>query len=435
MMSNDVAVGSISPGAQVLDVQADGVDRGFWEDVLETSVEQSIREAQDRQLLREWIGTLSPRQRAILCRQLGINTEKPHEQREALEGCNGQLLPFCLVDRFGKGKSEVAVVEVARERVSPHVVDMCIRRKRGRGSPADGDEPQDERYDKTALLFALYQKDQDLLKEAFHFDKVHKKGFASMVLAEAAKSPPKMTFLEFLTPEAVAGVLESYQRNCRDGSVSELQAIWMREGRPYVFIRRTERPDHIHDGRHIVHGYRAEWIVLDFSSDGDQVNIASTSVDEPREIADRIASAHFGCPCRFVNEERATDAGTIELFLTAARAAQNGVGLVEVCVSNSPLRGSSKVRISNEQVKALVESLDHLDATVGTMMENLADVDWIKVLYRRKRVGLQFDQDESGDGQYVVRYTDQRLNAFERRRFEQQIRDDHGITILSTEKR
>jgi len=202
-----------------------------------------------------------------------------------------------------------------------------------------------------------------------------------------------------------------------------------------VFIRRTERPDHIHDGQHIVHGYRAEWIVLDFSPDGDQVNIASTSVEGPREIADRIASTHFGCPCRFVNEERATDAGIIERFLAAARAAQNGMGLVEVCVSNSPLRGSSKVRISNEQATALVESLDHFDAAVGTMLENLADVEWVKVLYRRKRVGLQFEQEESGDGQYVVRYTDQRLNAFERRRFEQQMRDDHGITILSTEKR
>jgi len=69
------------------------------------------------------------------------------------------------------------------------------------------------------------------------------------------------------------------------------------------------------------------------------------------------------------------------------------------------------------------------------MMEDLADVEWIKVLYRPKRVGLQFEQDESGDGLYVVRYTDQRLNAFERRRFEQQMREDHGIAILSTEKR
>ncbi len=409
--------------------------REFWANELEFDSARAEQALAADGAMERWIDDLTGQQVRMLCALLGLpDDDSVQKLRPLLHERAAELRPFFLVAHFGKGKSEVAVVEVARDALSPHLVDLCIRRKRSRGSP-DGDEPQEERYDKTALLFALCHEDRKFLKEAFHFDKVHKKGFASMVLAEAAKSAPKTPFLKFLTPEAVAHALEAYQRQRRDGSVSELQAIWMREGRPYVFVRRTERPDHIHDGRHIVHGYRAEWIVLDFSPDGDQVNIASTSVEEPREIADRIVSAHFGCPCRFVNEERATDAGTIERFLVAARAAQNGMGLVEVCVSNSPLRGSSKVRISNEQAAALVESLDHLDSAVGTMLENLADVEWVKVLYRRKRVGLQFDPDESGDGQYVVRYTDQRLNAFERRRFEQQMRDDHGITILSTEKR
>ena len=152
-------------------------------------------------------------------------------------------------------------------------------------------------------------------------------------------------------------------------------------------------------------------------------------------MANRIAGTYFACDCRFVNEEKMTDGKTIEEFISAVRAMRNGIGLVEVCVANSPLRGSSKLRISNEQAKALGESLDHLDAAVGTVMENLADIEWVKVLYRRKRVGLQFEQDESGDGQYVVRYTDQRLNAFERRRFEQEMRENHDISILSTEKR
>jgi len=410
--------------------------REFWANELEFDSVRAEQALAADGTMERWIDDLSGQQVRMLCVLLGQGHEDSVQKlRPLLHQRAGELRPFFLVEQFAKGKSEVAVLEVAREALSPHLVDLCIRRKRKQGKPADGEEPQEERYNKTALLFALYDKDQNLLKEAFHFDKVHKKGFASMVLAEAARSTPKTTFAEFLTSETVAGIIESYQRYRRDNSVSELQAIWVREGRPYVFIRRTERPDHIHDGRHIVHGYRAEWIVLDFSPDGDQVNIASSSVEEPREMAERIASAHFGCPCRFVNEQQLTDAGAIERFLSATRATQNGVRLVEVCVSNSPLRGSSKVRISNEMPKGLVESLDHFDAAVGTMMENLSDVEWIKVLYRRKRVGLQFEQDESGDGQYVVRYTDQRLNAFERRRFEQQMRQDHDITILSTEKR
>jgi len=382
-----------------------------------------------------WVNELSGQQVRMLCHLLGLDHKQSIQKlRPLLRKSASAISPFYIVAQFGKFKSEIAVVEVAREALSPHLVDLCIRQKRKRGEGCE-DELSQERYDKTALLFALYAKDRNLLRQVFHFDKVHKKGFASMVLAEAAKSPPKTSFGAFLTDETVRGIVEAHQRTRRDGSVSELQGIWMREGRHYVFLRRTERPDHIHDGRRIVHGYRAEWIVLDFSKDGDHVNIASCSVEEPREMANQIASAYFGCECRFVNEEKMTDAGTIERFIAAARDMENSVGLVEVCVANSPLRGSSKVRISNEQAKALAESLDHFDAAVGSMLEDLADVEWIKVLYRRKRVGLQFEQDESGDGQYVVRYTDQRLNAFERRRFEQQMREDHDIAILSTEKR
>ena len=387
--------------------------------------------------LHRWIDDLSGQQIRMLCLLLGLNHEDSIQKlRPLLYARADDLAAFFLVTHFAKGKTEVAVVEVARESLSPHLVELCIRQPRKRGQSANGDDLAEDRYDKNALLFALYNKNRNLLKEVLHFDKVHKKGFASMVLAEAPKSPPKTAFHKFLAESRVSGIIQSYQRSRRDGSVSELQGIWTREGRRYVFIRRTDRPAHIHDGkRGILHGYDVEWIVLDFSPDADQVNIASNSVDEPKEMANRIASAYFRFDCRFVNEETLTAAKTIEQFIGEARGNSNGIGLVEVCVGNSPLRGSSKVRISNENAKALGESLDHFDSTVGNIMENLSDVEGVKVLYRRKRVGLQFDQDESGDGQYVVRYTDQRLNAFERRRFEQEMRDNHDISVLSTEKR
>ncbi|MFO7900003.1 MAG: hypothetical protein R6V58_13200, partial [Planctomycetota bacterium] len=151
--------------------------------------------------------------------------------------------------------------------------------------------------------------------------------------------------------------------------------------------------------------------------------------------ADRIASAYFGCDCRFVNEEVKTAADTIRAFIASARSADNRVGLVETCVSNSPLRGASKMRLSNANRQSFAESLDHLEQTVGPFLASLPDVDSLKVLYGRKRVGLQFDPDEFGDDHFVVRYTDQRLNGFERRRFEQLMRREHDIAILSTEKR
>jgi len=152
-------------------------------------------------------------------------------------------------------------------------------------------------------------------------------------------------------------------------------------------------------------------------------------------VANRVASTYFGVECRFVNEQTMTDAPTIMKFIEATRSGTNGLGIVEACVTNSPLRGAAKVRLSHEDSPSLRESLDHFDDAFGPMMDSLQNIEWIKVLYRGKRVGLQFEQDESGDERYTVRYTDQRLNAFERRRFEQEIRDGHGISVLSTEKR
>jgi len=413
------------------------LEKEFWTNELEYDITRAEHAVRQDKVLQQWIDARSGRQVRMLCHLFGLNHEGSIPKlRPAIHEQEAELTAFYCVEQFGKGKSEIAVVEVAREVLSPHVVDLCICPKRAHDKSVEMDAPTEERYDKNALMFALFRDNPRLLKEVFHFDKVHKKGFASMVLAESRRKPPSATFAEFLTDRNVRVVIESYQHTCHDGSVSELQGISKRDGRFYIFIRRTEKPDHIHDGRRgIVHGYRTEWIVLDFSPDGDQVNVASNSVNEPLEIANRIARAYFGRECRFINEQKFTPQTTIVKFIESVRAGRDGAALVEVCVNNSPLRGASKVRITSEDAGALRESLDHFDDAIGTAIENIADVECIKVLYCGKHVGLQFEPDERDEGQYVVRYTDQRLNAFERRRFEQQMREKHGISILSTEKR
>ncbi len=50
-------------------------------------------------------------------------------------------------------------------------------------------------------------------------------------------------------------------------------------------------------------------------------------------------------------------------------------------------------------------------------------------------MSVRFEESEADGRQYTVRYTDHRLNGFERRGFEQEMRDKHDIPVLSTEKR
>ena len=52
----------------------------------------------------------------------------------------------------------------------------------------------------------------------------------------------------------------------------------------------------------------------------------------------------------------------------------------------------------------------------------------------KKRVKMIFEQN-GDDESYVVRYADQPLNGKQRREFEEMMRDEHEITVLSTEKK
>ena len=77
----------------------------------------------------------------------------------------------------------------------------------------------------------------------------------------------------------------------------------------------------------------------------------------------------------------------------------------------------------------------NVEKAIGKFLTEIEHVESVKVLYRKKRVSLIFEKVEDADGEYVVRYSDHRLNGLQRREFEKHMRDVHGITVLSTEKR
>ena len=62
-------------------------------------------------------------------------------------------------------------------------------------------------------------------------------------------------------------------------------------------------------------------------------------------------------------------------------------------------------------------------------------IDGLKVEYYDKRIEVRFEKQETAGDEYIVRYFDSRLNALARKRFEDFMRETHGIPILSTEKR
>lgn len=183
-----------------------------------------------------------------------------------------------------------------------------------------------------------------------------------------------------------------------------------------------------------MHGYKSEWIILDFAGDARRVDISSVSVDLPLEIANRIASAYFKRGCEYENESIASGPKQIEAFLACVRPVKEGpLLLVELTCGTSALTGGSGIRIRQPDSRSIGDSLDHFEQQIGKL--RLPDIESVKVLYRKKRVSLIPEASDDEPGAFVVRYSDHRLNARERIDFETHMRESHGLTVLSTEKR
>ena len=82
---------------------------------------------------------------------------------------------------------------------------------------------------------------------------------------------------------------------------------------------------------------------------------------------------------------------------------------------------------------SLGRAIDHFDYSVGKLLVDVEHVESVKVVFCGKRVTLRFEP--SGEDAFVVRYSDQRLSPAQRIQFEAYLRNYHGITALSVEKR
>ena len=420
MNKNDRHEMTESPGEPVGHPEAP--PPAFWENELEMATERLRVRAEEDGFIDDWIGRRTGRQVRVLCRNLGLDgATSVKKQKEALRSCESELLPYVLVGEFAKYKSRVATADFAGGVLPDDVLEVC--------------RINDERFDKTALLFAIYHQRWSDLRLVFHLDKIHKSGFARMKLKESVRHPTQ-PFGDFLQPQTVREILEAFDKARGDGRTSEFKDVVAYDDRHLVFIRRAERPDLILRGTRVVHGYKPEWIILDFEDGARRVDISSVSVSVPLRIADRLASSYFGRTCEYENESQITYAKQIERLLgLLQRAESEELALVEIVVANSPLDGSPKIKITDPDSNPIGDAITHFEKAVGSVLSDVGHIESIKVHYRRKRISLIFEGQEGTQDEYVVRYSDHRLNAPERRLFEQHMRDTHGIPVLSTEKR
>src|SRR5690606_28493428 len=84
-------------------------------------------------------------------------------------------------------------------------------------------------------------------------------------------------------------------------------------------LRRNHRPAYIwsDDGQEIRHGNEEDLMVFHFDNDGRRVRISSTTSEQPRRVADRVASAYFNAPCTYVDDGATVERAQIENLIAA----------------------------------------------------------------------------------------------------------------------
>lgn len=391
----------------------------FWESELEMGLEHVFAHFREEGRMEAWVEKRKGRQVNALLKTCGETPgTSARKNKETLLSCNGQLLQYGLVDWFGKRKSRQAVVDIALDVLSESELD---------------DYRVGDAYDDRTMLYGLYRRDPQLLHKVLLVDKMHKSGFARMVLDKNLRRP-EQPLEEYLSEQSVAALLRECDLARNDDRTSELKGIERENDHCTLFIRRADRPEMIVGPSGVQHGYKPEWIILDFSASGKRVGISSMSMTAPVQIANRIAQEYFAKPCTYLNESQITATKQLEHFFTLLRDnAVEHLTLVELTLKSSPLAEQVELRLGGPE--GIGNAIAGFERLVGPLLSDIGQIESFRLAHGSKRVHLKIEKAENVDNGFVVRYSDGKLNRKQRKQFEEHMEREHGIIVLSTEKR
>lgn len=389
----------------------------YWLEDLELD-SKSVLDGLTNDARIEWVQKRTQLQTWALCNALRIERKTHHARKQALQEVVNTLDTFYLVSKFASGRGDVAIRDLASRVLPLEVLSEYVI--------------AEDRIDKMAMLFALFQAKPSHLKSVRLLDRIHKSGFAPMRLRGTVRAPAD-SMTRFLTKSTIRPILASADEEASDGRRSVLQGVLERNGRSLIFVRRAGR------SRFAVKAlgaptpcYDSDTIVLDMGTDGRRIGIAAKSGGVAVQIANGLATAYFGKECKYQNETNTIDRSAMEAFCRHLMTAIEGtLVLVEFKASCPGLAGTPQVVVSHSCSRSIGDAIRQLEASHGRF--DLSDIESLKVQFGKKRVTLVVGPAGDGDDAFSLRYSEFRLNALERVDFENHLRDVHGITVLSTE--
>lgn len=400
-----------------------GLPVEVWEERLEIAARSLLEEHAEAGRLERWVAQLKRSEHTMLRHLLELPASTSRPQKRDLLARSGDLPRFVLAKQFAYRKSAQAIRHVASRWLDPATLEM------GCGEQGESSGP--------ALVFALLEEAPDRLDEVLYFDRLHRSGFARMHLPSRPRRPPHRLG-DFLASARLREVLAAFDESAGDNRPSLLQQVIDLDGGHLVFIRRPRERQHVIVNQRLVHGFAPDQIVLHFLDEAARVHIASHTQKCSFEIADRIASRFYGTTCRYVNVTEELYEAQLRLLLTTLRDDQSDeLKLVEITLIGIPLRSAPELQLALPTGRSLGGAVMQIEQAFSWSIEDVRTVPAFKVSYGEKRVKMIIDRlEEPGrEDLYVLRYRDQSLSLDERPAFEELFAREHGIRIVSTEKR
>lgn len=330
------------------------------------------------------------------------------------------LFNYYLVNRFNHAKLETAVSDIAKANLRDDLLEFCL--------------VKNNKYDKKSLLFALFNQNPDALKNIYHYDKIHKKGFAAFVLLNPPRQQAR-TFADFISLYPISKILEQYDLNLGDGFESQLQDTFIHDGRIYLFIRRASDEDVLLSSDQLLHGHKPEWTIIDFSDNGKQANICAKCPQKSVFISNALISEYFNQPVSFTDAADVNFKKQVERFLRlSASESDPELKLFEIRFRSPYFHNNTEIAISTCPYNSIAEDLKAMQGAAGDVLADITCVDSIKVLYQNKRITLYFRCLDEACDHIRICYSEHVLDKNAREIFKSWMRDTYGLKILPKAK-
>lgn len=400
-------------------------NRKFWEDDLEVPVNHLLDRFHNTKIRQSWIDSLSGKQLNIIFQnsfkdklnaQLfddeSYDNTSVQYKRKVIANYSDSLVTYYLITCFDRAKLEVTVSEIARSALTTELMKSYLVKN-------------NNKYDKKSLLFLLFHADYNLLKSVYHFEKIQRKSFMSFALQKIPRRP-STPFKNFISEEIIQQILKEGNIKRNDSFENQLQGFFYHQNRLYVLIRKASDIDLLLNSNKVIHGHKAEWMILDFLLNGTQVDLGARNIDQAIEIANSIASCYFGCKCIFVDVQDKNFAEQVYKFIeTCINESDSNIRVFELKFQ------SNRFNYSDTNITLTVAPYDPIAPELHVLKSFVGDIvpfiESIKVIFQGKKIGLFFKRS---DEYIAIYYSEHPLNKREREDFKAYIKQFYGLTIL-----